>query len=61
MLLWIDGFDDYGNSYGGSAYPLNSLLRRWAHCVDVESDYYTATRSLMSTDGPSSSTATTWC
>ena len=37
MLLWIDGFDDYGSEYGSSAYPINSLLRRWAHCVDVES------------------------
>jgi len=46
MLLWIDGFDDYGASYGGSAYPLNSLLRRWAHCVDAESHYYTADPQL---------------
>ena len=46
MLLWIDGFDDYGSEYGSSAYPINSLLRRWAHCVDVESHYYTADPQL---------------
>jgi len=41
-LLWIDGFDHYGTAPNSSALAINSLLRRWKHCVDSESSFRVA-------------------